>query len=216
MIYCNLKGGKMIKDYFDKIFCINLDRRKDRWEETVTELKVWGQFDGVNRISAVDGNKIKNNSSPINNGELGLLETHLKLIRNAKEKKYKNILLIEDDIEFTEEINNLEQYFNQLPENWDMLWFGGNHNKHVGNQINLINDKIIKCNNTYATHCIAINNSVYDLLINILSKKQKPVDVYYSDIQKTNNCYSFHPSIAIQRPSFSDIQNVVQDNRWLF
>lgn len=206
----------MIKDYFDKIFCINLDRRKDRWEETVTELKKWGILDGVNRISAVDGNKIQNNSFPINNGELGLLETHLKLIRYAKEKKYKNILLIEDDVEFTEEINNLEEYFNQLPENWDMLWFGANHNKHVGNQINLINDKIIKCNYAYATHCIAINNSVYDLLIDFLSKKQKPVDVYYSDIQNTKNCYSFHPSIALQRPCFSDIQNVMQDNRWLF
>ena len=206
----------MIKDYFDKIFCINLDRRKDRWEETVTELKVWGQFDGVNRVSAVDGNTINDNPYPINNGELGLLETHLKLIKNAKEKKYKNILLIEDDIEFTEEINNLNLYFDQLPKEWDMLWFGGNHNKHVGNQINLINDKIIKCNNTYATHCIAINNSVYDLLINVLSDKRKPVDVYYSDIQKSYDCYSFHPSIALQRPCFSDIQNVMQDNRWLF
>ena len=77
----------MIKDYFDKIFCINLDRRKDRWEETVTELKVWGQFDGVNRVSAVDGNTINDNPYPINNGELGLLETHLTLIKNAKEKK---------------------------------------------------------------------------------------------------------------------------------
>jgi transposase-like protein len=206
----------MMNNYFDKIFCINLDRRKDRWEETVTELKKWGIFDGVNRISAVDGNKIKDNPYPINNGELGLLETHLKLIRNAKEKKYKNILLIEDDIEFTGEINNLDKYFDQLPEKWDMLWFGGNHNTHVGNRINLINDNIIKCNNTYSTHCIAINNSVYDLLISLLSKKQKPVDVYYSDIQKSYDCYSFHPSIAIQRPSFSDIQNVDQDNRWLF
>lgn len=206
----------MINNYFDKIFCINLDRRKDRWDETVVELKKWGLFEFVDRVSAVDGNVIENNIYPVNNGELGLIETHLKLIKEAKDKGYKNILLIEDDIEFTEEIKNIDLYFGELPEKWDMLWFGGNHNKHMGNKINLINDKIIKCNNTYSTHCIGINHSVYDLLINLLSKKLKPVDVYYSDIQKSYDCYSFHPSIAIQRPSFSDIQNKDQDNRWLF
>jgi GR25 family glycosyltransferase involved in LPS biosynthesis len=206
----------MINNYFDKIFCINLDRRVDRWDETTKELKKWGIFNYVERVSAVDGNLIENNPFPVNKGELGLIETHLKLIKEAKEKKYKNMLLIEDDIEFTEEVNNLEKYFNQLPNNWDMLWFGGNHNKHMGNKINLISDNIIKCNNTYSTHCIGINENVYELLINLLSKKLKPVDVYYSDIQKSYDCYSFHPSVAIQRPSFSDIQNREQDNRWLF
>lgn len=205
----------MLDKYFDKIFCINLDRRKDRWEETVSELKKWDVLKNVNRISAVDGNKLKNNY-PIKNGELGLIETHLKLIRNAKSKKYKNILLIEDDIEFTEEINNIDNYFNLLPNDWDMLWLGGNHNIHAGKKINLINDKIIKCDETYATQCVAINNSVYDLLIDVLIKKEKPLDVYYSDVQKFKNCYSFYPSMALQRPSFSDIQNQHQDNRWIF
>jgi hypothetical protein len=97
-----------------------------------------------------------------------------------------------------------------------MLWFGGNHNKHMGNKIDLINDQIIKCRNTYSTHCIGINENIYEDLINLLTNRLKPVDVYYSDVQNTHNCYSFNPSIALQRPSFSDIQNKVQDNRWLF
>jgi GR25 family glycosyltransferase involved in LPS biosynthesis len=205
-----------LKKYFDQIYCINLDRRKDRWEETVVELKKWDLLESVNRYSAIDGNVIKNNTYPINNGELGLLETHIKLIRNAKEKKYKNILLIEDDIEFTEDITNIDFYFDKLPSDWEMLWFGGNHNKHMGNKIDLINEQIIKCKNTYATHCIGINENIYEELLNLLTKRSKPVDVYYSDIQNTHKCYSFNPSIALQRPSFSDIQNKVQDNRWLF
>ena len=205
-----------LKKYFDQVYCINLDRRKDRWVETVTELRKWDLFDSVNRYSAIDGSTLENNKYPINNGELGLLETHLKLIRIAKEKKYKNILLIEDDIEFTEEILNIDFYFEKLPSDWEMLWFGGNHNKHMGNKIDLINDQIIKCRNTYSTHCIGINENIYEDLINLLTNRLKPVDVYYSDVQNTHNCYSFNPSIALQRPSFSDIQNKVQDNRWLF
>jgi GR25 family glycosyltransferase involved in LPS biosynthesis len=202
--------------YFDKIYCINLDRRKDRWEETEKELKKWGLIDQVERYSAVDGNKINNNPYNVNNGELGLIETHLSIIKDSKKNGYKNILLLEDDIEFTEEINKVESYFSSLPENWDILWFGGNHNKHMGNKINLINDKIIKCNQTYSTHCIGFNESIYDLVINLLEKRQKPVDVYYSDIQKGYECYSFNPSVALQRASYSDFQNREQDNKWLF
>lgn len=205
-----------LNHYFDKIYCINLDRRKDRWEESIKEFTKWGILDQIERVSAIDGTKLLNNEFHIKNGELGLIETHLKLILDAKNKKYKNILLIEDDIEFTNEINNLTLYFDLLPNDWDMLWFGGNHNKHMGSKLNFINEKIIKCHNTYSTHCVAINYSVYDILIELLNKRQKPVDVYYSDIQKLYKCYSFYPSIAIQRPSFSDIQNINQDNRWLF
>jgi len=60
--------------YFDKIYCINLDRRKDRWKETEKELKKWGLLDQVERYSAVDGTSLENPYS-INNGELGILTT---------------------------------------------------------------------------------------------------------------------------------------------
>lgn len=206
----------MLNKYFDKIYCINLDRRKDRWNETVNELNKWGLLNQVERYSAIDGRTIKDNKFKINNGELGLLNTHLDIIKDAKTKNYKSILLLEDDVEFTKEILNLDKYFDVLPKNWDILWFGGNHNKHMGNKINLINDKIIKCNMTYSTHSIAFNNSIFDVILNLLKNRQKPVDVYYSDLQKIKNCYSFNPSIALQRPSYSDIQNKQQDNRWLF
>ena len=206
----------MLDKYFDKIYCINLDRRIDRWEETTIELKKWGLYDKVIRYSAVDGNTITQQNNKINKGELGLVETHIKIITEAKNNNYKNILIIEDDITFTEEIIKIDEYFNQLPKSWDILWFGGNHNIHMGETINKISKNVIKCHQTYSTHCIAFNEKIYDLVLNLLNKKEKPVDVYYSDIQKIYDCYSFYPSVALQRPSYSDIQNSIQDNRWLF
>jgi glycosyl transferase, family 25 len=205
----------MIKDYFDKIFCINLDRREDRWEETVTELKKWGLSDSISRYSAIDGNTL-NNDTIINNGELGILTTHINIITEAKENNYSNILILEDDIEFTKEIETIDEYMSLVPSDWDMIYFGGNHNKHMGKQINFLNEKIIKLNETYGIHCVAINSSIYDLILNVIDKRKKPIDVYYADIQKTYNCYGFNPSIALQRVSYSDIQNKVTDYKWLF
>jgi glycosyl transferase family 25 len=204
-----------MKNYFDKIYCINLDRRKDRWDETLLELSKWELSDSVTRFSAVDGNTLINDTI-INNGELGILTTHINIINEAKEKGYKNILIIEDDIEFTEEILNLEQYMSSVPEDWDMIYFGGNHNKHMGKQINFLNEKIIKLNETYGIHCVVINNTIYDLILDLISIRGKPIDVYYADIQKSYNCYGFNPSIALQRESFSDIQNKNVNYKWLF
>jgi len=123
---------------------------------------------------------------------------------------------LEDDIEFTEEIKKLDEYMSLVPSDWDMLYFGGNHNKHIGKEINLLNEKIIKLNETYGIHCVVINNTLYDLILNIITKRDKPIDVYYADIQKSYNCYGFNPSIALQRESFSDIQNKNVNYKWLF
>lgn len=202
-------------NWFDKVYCINLDRRIDRWGETINEFEKWGLKDYVERYSGIDGKDIENNNK-INNGELGILLTHLKIITEAKEKNYKNILILEDDIEFTEKINDIDDYMSLVPTDWDMIYFGGNHNRHMGKSINFINDKIIKLNDTYGIHCVALNNSVYDVILEIIIGKNKAIDVYYADIQKSYNCYGFNPSIALQRESFSDIQNKNVNYKWLF
>ena len=98
-----------MEKYFDKIYCINLNRREDRWNETLEELKKWGLSDSVSRYSAIDGNTL-NNDTVINNGELGILTTHINIITEAKENNYNNILILEDDIEFTKEIENIDEY----------------------------------------------------------------------------------------------------------
>jgi GR25 family glycosyltransferase involved in LPS biosynthesis len=204
-----------LKKYFDQVFCINLDKRKDRWTETVTELKKWDLFNGVNRFIGIDGSELTYDKTKfrVNSGELGLLKTHIKLLQIAKTKKYKNILILEDDIEFTEEIKNLEKYMSQVPSDWDILYFGGNHNIHEGEKINKINDNVIKCSRTYTTHCIVLRNTIYDKCLNLIKGCDKPVDMYYSDLQKELNVYSLYPSVALQRVSYSDIQNKIEDNK---
>jgi len=208
----------MLKEYFDKIYCINLDRRKDRWEETIEELNKWGITDQVTRFSAIDGGTVSEDEKnyPINSGELGILLTHEKIINECIVNNYSKILILEDDIEFTNDIKNFNEFYEVTPKKWDMIYFGGNHNKHMGKKLNLINDKIIKLNETYGIHCIAIDKNMFNPILNIIKNKRKPIDVYYADLQKGYDCYGFHPSIALQRVSYSDIQNKVMDYKWLF
>ncbi len=97
--------------YIDKIFYINLDKREDRKEEIESELVNYDITHLSERIQAIE--------TP-GQGILGCTMSHLNAIKLAKERNYTNILIFEDDFQFTvskEEFENQLQTFfeNQIP-----------------------------------------------------------------------------------------------------
>lgn len=195
----------ILNKYFDKIYYINLEKRKDRNQECIEELKKYNII--AERFNAVDGSSVTKSNWSHGLGAIGCLQSHLEIIKNAKENKYNNILILEDDVIFNNIEENFKKYYKQVPENWDMLYFSGNHNQHEGNQLNMVTDNIIKCYITYTTHSYAVKSSIYDIIINQLSNSVNPVDVEYTKIQKYFNCYAFYPGISSQRVGYSDILN---------
>ena len=77
-----------MKDYFDKIYCINLKHRKDRWQESLIEFDRLNITHDVERFEAIE-------SKP---GIVGCTASHYKIVQDAKIKGYKNILILEDDV----------------------------------------------------------------------------------------------------------------------
>ena len=197
----------VLTDYFEKTYCINLDRRLDRWLKVLDEFKKH-KFGKVERFSAIDGNNLINNTKLLN-GELGILETHIELIKKSKENNLKNILIFEDDVYFSTDINKIENYIKNIPNNWDMIYFGGNHT--YGSPLEKIKENVYKLNYTVSLHCVALKSTIFDEVLSILEKKEKQVDNYYTEIQKKYNCYGFYPNLAFQSKDFSDIQNKIVD-----
>lgn len=191
---------------FNKIYCINLARRTDRWEESQKEFEKVGLI-GVEKYEAIDGSTYdwSNIKSGLLVGELGLIETHINIIKEAVENKYESILIFEDDIYFHENFIQIHEYMDALPKNWDMLYLGGNHS--YGYPPEHVNDKVIKLNKTYTTHAIAIKSSLFKSILDNAEKRNIQIDVLYSNYHKTNNVYCFSPNLALQRSDFSDIQN---------
>lgn len=196
-----------INDYFDKIYCINLDRRPDKWEKSKAEFEKNNLI--VERVSAIDGNNL--GETRISKWELGCVQSHLFVLRDMLAKGYEKILVFEDDIEF---IPNVQKYFvdnvRLIPANWQMLYFGGNHiNPPVP-----VNNVISKISRTYTTASYGITKNTAQGIINRSEKRpigQTQIDVMYSEIHHGSNCYTFSPKIAWQRPGWSDIQNGNQD-----
>ena len=203
-------------DRFDKVYCINLDRRTDRLENFKKEVEKYnlGEFE---RFSAYDGKLLNlTNQFNLKPGEIGIIKSNLDIIRNAKKNNYNNILIIEDDCVFNDGIINVDSFFELLPNDWDMLYMGGNHNTHMGvAPPQKINDKIVKLHSTYSAHFIGIKSTVFDQIESLLERGQQPLDVEYVKLQKIFNCYSFTPSLTGQLVNFSDIQESTTDYNWL-
>jgi GR25 family glycosyltransferase involved in LPS biosynthesis len=203
-------------DRFDKVYCINLKRRPERLEEFKKEVEKYdlGNFEV---FEAVDGNVIKNRrSNKLKPSEQGLIESNLLIIKECIKNNYDNVLILEDDCTFTDEVLNLDDYFNKLPTDWDMLYMGGNHNTHMNMKPpTIINEKVCKLHHTFSTHFIGIKNTIFQELEFLLSITHEPLDVTYTQLQKNKKVYSFYPAIAKQRVGYSDIQNGLRDYNWL-
>lgn len=190
--------------YFDRVYVINLDRRPDRFEAFQAEMSKFG-IENIERFSAVDGTTIMANNIPLLAGEIGVLESHLEIIKKCHEDGVENVLILEDDVFFTEEITRLDEYMSSVPNDWDFIYFGGNH--LYGQPPLKVNDKVIKLNFTVALQCVAINKSMFETILAILPKRRKQVDAYYADLHNVFNAYGFYPNMAKQVAGFSDIQN---------
>jgi len=191
---------------YDKVYCISLKRRQDRRESFDSEVKKY-DLGSYEFFEAIDGKSLRREDyiERIPLGNIGLTMTTIKLLKKAIRKKYSTILLMEDDCIFTDEINNIQEYIDLVPENWDMLYFGGNH--YGWHEHFRINEKILNIKKTHMAHCIAIKSNMFKILINELQKFETENDNVYMKIQQNYGVYCVFPSIAKQIDGISDIQN---------
>jgi GR25 family glycosyltransferase involved in LPS biosynthesis len=198
-----------INSYFDKIYCLNLDRRVDRWVKCKYQFKKYNIK--VQRWSAVEGDNIpdeyfKNIVGKViterTASNLGILEnkwalaclmSHSCIIKDAKIRGYKRILIFEDDIEIQE--NFMEEMKNVLKINWKIIYPGYTQKS---NQIHIKNG-FFKSKKTLGTFAYGLDVSIFDEIIDLInSESKKSIDNLLSDIQEKNYgyCFSFYPSIV--------------------
>jgi len=200
--------------FFDKIFCINLDSRPDRWKNCILEFDNLGLTNLVERVSAFK----------MNPAIAGCSKSHIECIKLAKERKYSRILIVEDDITFHTDIfyKILNESHKQLLNkkiDYDILYFSANL---YGNSNKLIDTNLAKITLAKAAHSYILNSKVYDLILNNYSKidwdneynwqysnkNRMNFDVWLKNIQELGNSYGVYPSIAEQKKGYSDLINM--------
>ena len=222
-----MKNKTWISKYIDKIFLINLVHRKDRLQESISELIRVGIIDDVEQFEAVEHQL----------GIIGCTQSHYELVKHAKAKGYKNILIFEDDIEFHKSNSlfqkTIESAFESIKKNKlspHMLYLGGNATHvHSGHDStipyhNQISDHLYQLGGCKTTHAYIIFESMYDTIIDAYSKLSWVQEEFRGDLRMSidfwylsrihhnrseYNVYGVYPALAGQRESHSDIMERV-------
>ena len=212
-------------DYFDKIFCINLDNRKDRWEKCLNKFSLLGIKDKVERFSAINLSHLTD-IDPKTRGRAGCALSHAKILREAAELRLGNYLVLEDDFDLCyspdECLKSLQLAQQELPEEWNILYLGGNLTNEYGIfPLEKFSGNLFKLNSCHTTHSFAVNSNFYETLnkelpteenvFHWLSEK-KAIDVYFSkNILHTSQSFIPQKMLFIQHADFSDIESNYYD-----
>jgi glycosyl transferase family 25 len=215
---------KQYKDYYnyhiimstniDKIIYINLDKRKDRFAEIEKEFLDMNipceRFTGIEHPAS---------------GLVGCGLSHLAVLKLAKERNYKNVLIVEDDFTFKVEKDFFEEqlslFFDTRIE-YDVLMLAYSmSSEHSCDIPNITSFKRL----TYAhtATCYLVNNHYYDKLINLYEWSTAQLiqtgqhwnyanDQVWRRLQESDMWIYSTTKMGVQRPGFSDNTLRMHDN----
>jgi glycosyl transferase family 25 len=188
-------------DHIDHIFYINLDKRTDRKEAIEKQFREYGL--PLERFSAI--------ADPF--GAVGCSKSHLEVIKLAKQRGYKRVMIFEDDFTFVIPRYEFEDSMKHIcTRTFDVCLLAHNGGSHPPTETFWK-----KITNSLSASGYIVNSSYYDTLIDAIqpsipllkqthSKPQYAVDVIYTQFQKTGNWYCTDPRTGVQAPSYSDIE----------
>lgn len=189
----------------EHIFYINLAHRTDRKSEIENELEIMGLNKKAERFDAI----------LMKPGPFGCGYSHIGALKLAKERKYKNVLILEDDFMFVVDKETFETqcklFFENVKE-YDICMFSYNTMKSEECEYPFL-QKVL---DSQTASGYLIHENFYDTLIynfetamtNLKRGYQHwvySIDQYWKILQPAGLWYQFKTRLGKQRPSYSDI-----------
>lgn len=184
-----------LSDFFDCVYCINLDERVDRWKDSVEALKQLG-LPTVTRFPAIKHE----------NGAIGCRASHVSIIQHAKDSKFNKILVLEDDFRVLPgEDDHIDKALQELDNiDWEIFYFGATI--APGATVTPVTERVAHTNFAYTTHAYALNSNIFDYVLEAV-KKYKVIDVFYNQqVVSRGKGYVINPLRIVQRECYSDIE----------
>lgn len=195
-----------MNNYVDNIYLINMDKDVDRLEKVTKECNIvnikFERFPGV-KISNLSQNILdkyipKETQKYGTNGMIGCGLSHLFIWQDAVKKNYKNILVLEDDVYFTDEFNEyLKNVMEEVPNDYDILYLGYKDSICEAPKDCSLN-YIYKPHFPLLTHAMIISNKGLKKLLNLIVKIDNHIDWLISYQKQHLNIYASKTKIVNQ------------------
>lgn len=202
----------MLKKYgIEHIYCINLDRRPDRWE------LIKKRFDSyaldVQRIPAVEMKdprvqflrSLKHGRTIDSDGYVACTFSHLVALQDAYDNGYEKVIMFEDDVRFyrtwLSELDVILEGFKTRAEEYDLIMF-----EAMGFQN--FNKSLEKISGVMLSSSYIITRSSIEKILRFYTESTTffCIEDYLNIIQLNRKSYLTMPMLCIQTNTESDIQ----------
>lgn len=166
-----------VDDYFDKIFYINLKRDVERNENVLSQFKEFN-ITNYERFEAIECTEVPDRTLWRNfleedekyvKGSIGCRDSNLAIIRLAKERNYKRILILEDDIFIVQDPSEIMKMNEGNIDLANMFYFGGSVESNFGGQI-------------VESFAYAVKEVLFDDILNMAIPSGMEIDNFYAKI----------------------------------
>jgi GR25 family glycosyltransferase involved in LPS biosynthesis len=205
----------MVLHPFDGVVYINLSHRKDRNQlllEELSRLEIAPYL--IHRIDAIHD---------FLNGHRGCAQSHYLALEFAQKKGWKNVLVLEDDMQFTKSKEEVKQeidtFFQHFTSCWDVFFLAAN----VFESCPTDHPSIKKVLCAQCAHAYAVNQHYFSTLQRCFQEAYqamqddeyfvdslfKAIDQRWKTIQPQGRWY-IGQVLGQQRRSYSDIEHVIR------
>jgi len=218
---------------YDIVIAISLERRKDRRVRLESHLKERG-FDNVYYLPAFDGAKITPNivsiipphrsyfsfrdeltnhpTNKFNRFQIGCTLSHIAALKFAQTIRAKSALIVEDDVEFTSDIQDILAEIEEESKNldWEMIYLGGAIRNWSQQKIEIITTHLIKPGFTDGLQAYIVRDTGFNKVSNEMLSFKTTNDDAINDImfrqENSLRAYMRKPKCAFQIADFSELQ----------
>lgn len=194
-------------------YCINLDSRSDRmmkFRESQPNVL------SIRRFPAVSGDLCPPCewwTKPA--GAWGCLRSHTNLIEKALNEGLSEVMVFEDDALFCEDFyDKANKFLKAVPDDWDMIYFGGNHLKRPVP----IDNEVLKAIRVERTHAYVVRGDFMRVAYQALNDTPlvKEADEVFMELTDERHYKAYCPThwLVAQGASYSDIACVDKTTRW--
>lgn len=208
-------------DFFEGVYYINLPARTDRkalFEGRAAKLGIeatW--FEAIVPDPSIVTPLYEGHEDPTRAQKIGCTLSHQAVIREAKRRGLKNVLIFEDDCVFLDGfLEHLTKSVDELRSfEWDLFYIGGEPN----NTMEQISENLYTMKTQggiYTTHAYAVNSCFYDRILEVNPSHISVIDSFLLNLKThERNLFATAELLAVQDSTFSDIWLYMTDSAQL-
>jgi len=209
--------------FFDKIYCINLKERTDRWENCIKNFEKY-EIHNFERIEAI---KVNGDLHPKRKGQIGCALSFAKCFNKISSENISRALIFEDDFEFKDEkeilFNKMNKSLSELPNDWDSIYFGATLVNDYGfNPIEKYTENLYKLNSAHCLHSIGISSNGVKKIFQLFNNNENwhidlinnygIIDVFFAkDYQRKTKSFITSNLLCYQKAIYSNIESFTYD-----